>query len=69
MDGLGTLYCRTANKQGIVGFWPIEGYNYYFSSAEKDGKFIGLVLDEDSQPEFTTGRIIKWVKQIKKEFK
>jgi flavodoxin I len=69
VDGLGTLYCRIANKQDIVGLWPIEGYKYYFSSAEKDGKFVGLVLDEDRQPELTTGRIIKWVKQIKKEFK
>ena len=69
VDGLGTLYCRISNKQGVVGFWPIEGYKYYFSSAEKDGQFVGLVLDDDSQPELTSGRIKKWIEQLKKEFK
>jgi flavodoxin I len=68
-DGLGTLYCRTLGKDNIVGFWPNKGYKYYFSSAEKDGKFVGLVLDEDSQPELTAGRIKSWVAQLKKEFK
>lgn len=68
-DGLGTLYCRTPNKENIVGSWPTKGYKYYFSSAEKDGKFVGLVLDEDSQPELTNGRIKAWVAQLKKELK
>ena len=68
-DGLGTLYCRTPNKENIVGSWPTKGYKYYFSSAEKDGKFVGLVLDEDSQPELTNGRVKAWVAQLKKELK
>lgn len=68
-DGLGTLYCRMPNKENIVGFWPITGYKYYFSSAEKDGKFVGLVIDSDRQPELTPGRVKKWVSQLKKEFK
>ena len=67
-EGLGTLYCRIPEKNNIVGFTETGGYNYYFSSAEKDGKFIGLVLDEDSQSKLTPGRIKKWVAQLKKEF-
>lgn len=68
-DGLGTLYCRIPEKNNIVGFTTTEGYSYYFSSAEKDGKFVGLALDEDTQSKLTPGRIKKWVTQLKKEFK
>jgi len=68
-DAMGTLYCRLPDKDKIVGSWPVAGYKYYYSAAEKDGKFIGLVLDEDSQPELTADRIRKWVGILKKEFK
>jgi flavodoxin I len=34
----------------------------------KDGKFVGLVLDEDNQSELTDGRIKNWVAQLKQEF-
>ncbi|MBN3036157.1 MAG: flavodoxin [Bacteroidales bacterium] len=67
-DGLGTLYCRLPEKSGVVGSWPVEGYEYYFSMSEKEGKFVGLVLDEDTQPEMTDERIKKWAGQIVKEF-
>ena len=68
-DGLGTLYCRIPDKDKVVGFFPKEGYKYYFSSAEKDGEFVGLAIDEDTQPKLTAGRVKKWVAQLKKEFK
>lgn len=68
VDGLGTLYCRIPDKSCIVGSWPIEGYNFYFSLANKDGEFIGLVLDDHQQKEMSDQRIKKWVTQLKKEF-
>ena len=68
-DGLGTLYCRMPHKENIVGFTETKGYKYYFSSAEKDGKFVGLAIDEQTQPDLTEGRVKKWVIQLKKEFK
>lgn len=67
-DGLGTLYCRLPDKNNIVGHTSTEGYKYYFSSADKAGKFVGLVIDEDKQHELTEGRVKKWVAQLKKEF-
>ncbi len=67
VDGLGTLYCRLPDKSVVTGFWPKEGYDYYFSLAEKDGQFVGLAIDEDKQPELTDERIEKWVKQLKNE--
>ena len=67
VDGLGTLYCRIQKKENIVGFCSTKGYKYYFSSAEKDGKFVGLPIDEDNQHTLTETRVKKWVTQLKKE--
>ncbi len=68
VDGLGTLYCRLPDKSCVVGDWPIGGYDFYFSLANKDGKFVGLVLDDHNQKELSDGRIKKWVAALKKEF-
>ncbi len=68
VDGLGTLYCRLPNKECVVGFWPAEGYKFYFSLAEKDGKFVGLVLDPHHQEELSANRIKQWVDQLAKAF-
>jgi flavodoxin I len=68
VDGLGTLYCRLPNKEVVVGQWPIDGYKFAFSLAEKDGSFVGLVLDEENQADQTEARIMKWVKMLEKEF-
>ena len=68
VDGLGTLFCRLPDKSGVVGYWPVEGYDYYFSLAEKDGKFVGLVIDDHTQKELTDKRVKAWVAQLKKEF-
>ena len=68
VDGLGTLYCRLPEKDGVVGFWPTEGYKFYFSLAEKDGQFVGLPIDDHQQPELTDKRVKEWVAQLKKEF-
>ncbi len=68
VDGLGTLYCRLPDKSRVVGFWPVKGNDYYFSLAEKDGTFVGLVLDDHNQSDQSEKRITAWVKQLKKEF-
>lgn len=69
VDGLGTLYCRLPDKSCVVGMWPVKGYDYYFSLADKDGEFVGLVLDDHNQEDLTDKRITDWVKILKKEFK
>ncbi|PIQ29794.1 MAG: flavodoxin [Bacteroidetes bacterium CG18_big_fil_WC_8_21_14_2_50_41_14] len=68
VDGLGTLYCRFPEKSCVVGFWPVEGYDYYFSLADKDGQFVGLALDDHNQEDLSEERISKWVEQLKTEF-
>lgn len=67
-DGMGTIFCRLPDKSIVVGYWPTEGYHYYFSLAENEGRFVGLVIDEDTQSELTDERISRWTSQVKKEF-
>lgn len=69
VDGMGTLYCRYPYKENVLGFTSTEGYKYYFSAAERDGKFVGLAIDDDFQPELSAKRISAWVKLIIKELK
>ncbi len=51
----------------IVGFTDTEGYEYDESPAEMDGKFPGLVLDDENQSELTEERVDSWLEQIKTE--
>jgi flavodoxin I len=68
VDGLGTLYCRLPEKSIVVGEWPKDGYDYYFSLAEKEGKLVGLAIDEHHQSDKSEARIKKWTDQLKKNF-
>lgn len=70
-DSLGKLYDHMNELDAeIVGTgWPTKDYHYDSSKAERDGKFVGLVLDVDVQPEKSAERIKKWVTQLKKAFK
>jgi flavodoxin I len=45
----------------------IEGYEFTESKAFRDGKFVGLALDEDNQSDLTEERIKKWVSTLKTE--
>jgi flavodoxin I len=64
-DALGIL--STILQQNgciLTGEWPVNGYNYIHSEAERNGRFAGLVLDERNQPELTEERIISWINMI-----
>ena len=66
VDALGILYEKLAEKgTEIVGFWPADGYEYDASKAEKDGQFVGLVIDEDNQSELTEERVKMWTGDLK----
>ncbi|NEP39189.1 MAG: flavodoxin FldA [Okeania sp. SIO2G4] len=68
-DAMGILEEKISSLGGkTVGHWPTDGYEYSESKAVKDGKFIGLALDEDNQAEFTEERVKKWVAQLKIDF-
>lgn len=68
VDGIGLLY-EKVKPLGVhlIGSWPKGEYHYNASAAEVDGHFVGLALDEDTQPEKTPTRIKTWVQQLKGE--
>jgi len=49
------------------GYWPTDEYEYKASLAEKDGKFVGLAIDDVNQEELTESRVTSWASQVKKE--
>lgn len=53
----------------LVGAWPVDGYTFASSWAVEEGRFVGLMLDEDNQPELTALRLRRWVAQILDELK
>jgi flavodoxin I len=52
----------------LVGQVPTDGYEFNDSAAIIDGKFIGLPVDEDFEPELTDERVKNWVEQIRPHF-
>lgn len=68
-DAMGILEEKISSLGGnTVGHWSTDGYEHEASRAEKNGKFVGLALDEDNQSELTEGRIQEWTTQLKSEF-
>lgn len=66
VDAIGILYEIVIKKGAtVIGEVSPEGYDFEFSRALKDGKFVGLPLDDDYEPELTEGRITKWVETLK----
>ena len=68
VDAIGIL-AASAEKAGarLIGAWPTDGYEHSASAAIRDGRFVGLALDEDNQPAQTPARIAQWVAQLKTE--
>ncbi|MFA6128469.1 MAG: flavodoxin [Bacteroidales bacterium] len=52
----------------LVGLVDPAGYTFDESKAFRNGKFLGLPLDEDNEPELTQERINHWVELLKTEF-
>ncbi len=69
VDHIGLL-ARDLKKNGatLVGKVPAEVYEFDDSKAIEDGKFMGLPVDEDFEPELTDERVNSWVEQIRPEF-
>ncbi len=58
------------NNAKMIGFWPTEGYSYgNETTAVKDGKFLGLPVDEVNQPNLTEERVKRWIDLLLVEFK
>lgn len=64
------VLARDLIKNGAVLTGQVQADEYEFDESEAvvDGKFLGLPIDEDFEPELTDERIAKWVKQIAPDF-
>ncbi|MDR2027138.1 MAG: flavodoxin [Prevotellaceae bacterium] len=64
-DGMGLLYEAIEGK-GFkhVGETSTDGYSFDSSVAVKNGKFIGLALDEDNESNLTEQRLNAWIESI-----
>ena len=56
------------NGATLVGQVSAENYEFEESEAVVDGKFLGLPVDEDFEPELTDERVANWVEQIRPDF-
>jgi len=67
VDNMGDLYdILQQNGAVIIGATNTAGYRYTQSNAVERNRFVGLALDEDTQPAETATRIKKWVGEIRK---
>lgn len=68
-DAMGILEAKISQLGGeTVGYCSTEGYDFSESKAVRNGKFVGLAIDEDNQPELTDERVKTWVNQLKQAF-
>jgi flavodoxin I len=65
--GIMTELLRGRNAE-IVGETSAEGYHFESSRAFHDGKFSGLVLDQENQGRMTDQRLKSWISAVKNGF-
>lgn len=65
LDGMGELHdFFSARGARLVGAWPCDGYDFVASRAEREGRFVGLALDQDNQRMLTDDRLETWLRLI-----
>lgn len=53
----------------LIGDWSAQGYDFEESKAlREDGRFVGLAIDDDCQPEETPTRITTWLDEVLPKF-
>nr|WP_319399434.1 flavodoxin [uncultured Carboxylicivirga sp.] len=68
-DAIGWIYERLEEQNvEIVGFCSVDEYDFSESEGVRDGQFLGLPVDEDSEPEMTDLRVKNWVNQLINKF-
>ncbi|MBE9059827.1 flavodoxin [cf. Phormidesmis sp. LEGE 11477] len=69
VGALGTLYDEfKALGAKLVGAVSTEGYCFEHSSSIREGKFVGLPLDEVNESDKTDQRIADWLTLLKQDF-
>ena len=68
VDAIGMIHEKIADSGAeFFGAWQTEDYEFDESKGVVDGKFLGLVIDEDNESDKTDDRIAAWIAQIKGE--
>jgi flavodoxin I len=68
-DAVGIMADILENAGGkLIGFTSTEGYEFEQSLAVRENQFMGLMLDQDTQPKQSAKRIKDWIAQLNKEF-
>lgn len=69
VDSIGILGEIVEKKGGkLIGFTNTETYEFSESKAVREGKFMGLAIDDNNQSSLTPERTKKWIEQLKGEF-
>ena len=71
LDAMGLLHDHMQAQGAVmVGYWPVEGYDFEASKAVTDDgtQFVGLAIDEDCQHGETNERVKQWSQQVLAEF-
>ena len=58
----------TATGARLIGNVSASDYDFGFSLALRDGRLLGLGLDDDNEPELTAVRLTTWVDKLLAEF-
>lgn len=61
--GIFAQFVRRLNGE-VIGLTSAENYQFRNSKALENGKFLGLILDEDNEAEKSNERIEQWCSQI-----
>merc|ERR1712146_347100 len=51
----------------MVGYVDASGYSFEESKSVRNGKFLGLPLDQDNEADQSEARVAAWVEQLKSE--
>lgn len=65
--GIMTDLLRSRNAE-VVGATSADGYHFESSRAFRDGKFSGLLLDQENQGRMTDARLRSWISEIQRAF-
>lgn len=66
VDAIGILHDIVERKGAeMIGYTDPAGYDFVKSAALRDGKFVGLAIDEDNQSSETEARVTAWLDQLR----
>ncbi|MBD5191477.1 MAG: flavodoxin [Bacteroidales bacterium] len=67
-NAVGYMYdMMKPTKATPIGAYPAEVYNFEHTEAERDGRIVGLLIDETNHPDLTEPRIKQWVAVVREE--